>query len=441
MAGSESGSSEPRTEIIRARPTKEFFISTLVRDIELIPSIADLVDNSFDGAIRTRPDRNFAGLRVSIEIRPDHFKIGDNCGGIDPDIARNYAFCFGRPKGTPPLPHSVGQFGVGMKRALFKLGNWFRVDSSTSQWVYFVEEDVKAWSEDEENWNFSMKGLRPAPGDVTPGTNILVKELNPSVSQDFARIEFKKRLMEDLATRHHEALREGLVIEVDTIPVQSKVLDLFASPRLRPGVRVYDVTPLPKGKSVHVRLVTGLFDGGDQNAADAGWYVFCNGRMVLAADKSTTTAWGFGGTIPRYHPQYSLFRGYAFFDSEDSSLLPWRTTKTEVDEDSLVYRGARDEMAILARPVIDFINSIKEDTSQIHEEPDLGIVPVDSFAASQTFTAPDMAPRKKPKTEVTVSYHVLIREADAALEAIGARNYREMGKKTFRYYYEAEVRR
>jgi hypothetical protein len=39
---------------IQASPTKELFISMLVRDIELTPAIVDLVDNSFDGAIRLR---------------------------------------------------------------------------------------------------------------------------------------------------------------------------------------------------------------------------------------------------------------------------------------------------------------------------------------------------------------------------------------------------
>src|SRR5574340_703783 len=97
---------DPR--IIDARPTKEFFVFMLTRDIQLIDAIADLVDNCVDGARRTRPDGNFDGLWVRIEVAADHFRIADNCGGIPVNVARNYAFRFGRPPGMEPTPHSVG---------------------------------------------------------------------------------------------------------------------------------------------------------------------------------------------------------------------------------------------------------------------------------------------------------------------------------------------
>ena len=38
---------------IDAAPTKDFFIHMLVRDIELIPAIGDLVDNCIDGDLQT----------------------------------------------------------------------------------------------------------------------------------------------------------------------------------------------------------------------------------------------------------------------------------------------------------------------------------------------------------------------------------------------------
>lgn len=72
--------------VVRGEPTKEFFISMLVRDIGLIPAIVDLVDNSVDGARRVRPTngdvsdqaRRFDGLYVAIRISPDAFEIADN---------------------------------------------------------------------------------------------------------------------------------------------------------------------------------------------------------------------------------------------------------------------------------------------------------------------------------------------------------------------------
>src|SRR4051812_10996539 len=107
---------------VNAKPTKDFFISMLVRDIELFPAIADLIDNSLDGARSLRGSSRFDGLRVDVTVEPERFVIHDNCGGISVTTARDYAFRFGRPEGFTPIAHSIGQFGVGMKRALFKLG-------------------------------------------------------------------------------------------------------------------------------------------------------------------------------------------------------------------------------------------------------------------------------------------------------------------------------
>ena len=96
---------------INASPTKEFFIYMLTRDIPLTRAILDLVDNSVDGARRMQANGDFNGLWVRVELDRNHLKIADNCGGIPVDIARNYAFRFGRLR-MLLTPGSVGQFGV-----------------------------------------------------------------------------------------------------------------------------------------------------------------------------------------------------------------------------------------------------------------------------------------------------------------------------------------
>src|SRR5512138_3512588 len=69
--------------IINAAPTKELFISMLIRDVTLRDAIGDLLDNCIDGALRLRPDGNYKGLKVEIELdtAKGHFTINDNCGG------------------------------------------------------------------------------------------------------------------------------------------------------------------------------------------------------------------------------------------------------------------------------------------------------------------------------------------------------------------------
>lgn len=129
---------------IDAAPTKAFFVEMLTKDIPLEQAVLDLVDNSIDGAKRMNPT-TFDGRTVEITVTKDEFRITDNCGGFDKDTARSYAFRFGRPAGAPGTAHSVGQFGVGMKRALFKFGNHFVVRSATTEDMWAVDVRVDDW--------------------------------------------------------------------------------------------------------------------------------------------------------------------------------------------------------------------------------------------------------------------------------------------------------
>ena len=114
---------------IDAEPTKAFFVEMLTKDIGLEQAVLDLVDNSVDGAKALKGDNPllpFEGREIQIMISKEKFEIFDNCGGFDSEAARTYAFRFGRPQGGQNrTPHSIGQFGVGMKRSLFKFGNRF----------------------------------------------------------------------------------------------------------------------------------------------------------------------------------------------------------------------------------------------------------------------------------------------------------------------------
>ncbi len=61
---------------------------------------------------------------VKIEIAKDHFSIADNCGGIPRIVAKNYAFKMGREPDDDrdADAETIGMYGVGMKRAIFKMG-------------------------------------------------------------------------------------------------------------------------------------------------------------------------------------------------------------------------------------------------------------------------------------------------------------------------------
>ncbi|MDO9413647.1 MAG: ATP-binding protein [Pseudolabrys sp.] len=317
---------------IDAAPTKAFFVDMLVRDIPLETAILDLVDNSVDGAKRFgTASKHFDGKRVEIELSKEKFRIFDNCGGFDQEAARLYAFRFGRAAKAPRTPHSIGQFGVGMKRALFKFGRHFIVQSATDKDAWAIDVDVNKW-ETEADWHFPWATFKSS--DISrnnPGTEIVVDQLRPEVSAKFGSEKFSDGIAGLIKSKHRQFIAKGLSISVNGAHIDATDLNLLIGDDggLKPGVD--NLTVSAGGAKVDIRIVVGL---GASLPREAGWYVICNGRIILEGDRRSVTGWGLleeeagRAILPSYHNQFARFRGIVSFDSEDSARVPWNTTKT-----------------------------------------------------------------------------------------------------------------
>lgn len=237
---------------INAMPTKGLFIDMLVKDVDLIDCISDLVDNSIDGAKRLRPDGDYAGLKITITFNTGSFIIEDNCGGISLDVAINQAFRFGRPVGTKATTGSVGQFGLGMKRALFKLGKWFQVSITAEKEEFSLTVDVDKWSESDlpNAWNFKIDdGLVQLPeGEVYSveqrKTRIEVRQLRPEAIRQFENPAYNTDFQAKLSDAQNEFLDKGLAIEVNGTYLNSEKFQMLFSDDLKPAH--VSSTPMPQ---------------------------------------------------------------------------------------------------------------------------------------------------------------------------------------------------
>ena len=448
-----------------ARPEKRFFISMLVKDIELIPAILDLVDNSIDGAKRIRPGgkargrkraSRFAGLYVDLEVGADEFVIRDNCGGIEIEQARNYAFRFGRAEDIHGPVGEVGQFGIGMKRALFKLGNRFLIESAADSSRFTLPVDVRKWSKDKRrNWTFRFDVVEEGVDvpEAERGTRITVRELHPSVALELGTGLAVSRLRTDLELRHQRALDQGLAVRLNGKQLNPVVPRLAWSDEFIPLHREDKVRDA--GGVVEMAVYAGLEPSDDEDVdtdeaepvqTRAGWYFFCNDRLLFSADKSPLTGWGTAAAA--YHPQYRLFRGYVFLSAADSSLLPWNTSKTGVDQDSGFFVAAQREMFNALRMAQAVMNRLKterqtrpEDDRIVtealaHAEPtELSELPV-----SETFVVPNDPPRRRrPSRLKPIRYSVEPDDFDAVAEQVGTDSAPEVGRETFYHYLMTEV--
>ena len=306
-------------EVVSALPTKAFFVDMLTKDVSLPSAIMDLIDNCVDGALRLRGEGSLEGLSVSLTINDAEFVICDNCGGIPLDTARQYAFRFGRAEGAPSYDNSVGLFGVGMKRAMFKLGRRFEVYSESERDFFMVSVDVDAWQK-ESDWKFPLdtEEHSTAKPKETGGTKIRVWDLHEGVASQFAMSGFLSRLRTEISAKHQIYLERGLTIQVNrTLLIATSVKFAFLPQLLNPAHEELNYN------GVTVNLFSGIGEAGSRARLDAGWYVYCNGRMVVKADQTELTGWGTLGTnrIPKYHHQFARFRGCVFFNSLQSSEL------------------------------------------------------------------------------------------------------------------------
>jgi len=350
-------------------PSKELFIDMLVKDLSLKDAIGDLVDNSVDAAnkMASQFKTDLSKFLIHISFDKNHFSISDNAGGIEEDVARKYAFKLGKPKNYSPGKHTIGQFGIGMKRAFFKLGEHIVVESVALKSAFDLTISVKEWRdrEDETDWDFNFTEAPNLKSHPLKGTRtkIVVTQLKHDAKNQFSEPQFLIDLQNEIAKEHQFAINKGLKIYINSDkslnttnpgkPLQAPKITLISDKDFKP---CYWNHTFPNG--LKVEIITGI---SEDIGEDGGWYIFCNERLILGPDTTEITGWKGGKSkggkegkeLPKYHDQYFRFRGYVFFSSDDSSKLPWTTSKTGIDKDSPEYSFTKTQMILMAKQATD----------------------------------------------------------------------------------------
>jgi hypothetical protein len=422
------------TNSVNAHPTKEFFISMLTRDISSDRAILDLIDNSIDAANQN----NITDANIKISLNDAEFSIYDNAGGIDLETAKTYAFRFGRSSKNPLTPNSVGQFGVGMKRTLFKLGNAFYVESQKNRMAYRVTVDVDSWLIDETNWDFQYEILE-APSTNEGETRIVITKLRDEAKDLFRDTVFLNNLGQEISAAYFKKLHNGLMVELNNQKIKSDDLIIKTSDKLSCLISQIQID----GVTISIRC--GI---SDRVWDDGGWYVVCNDRLVVQADQTETTGWGISGN-PKYHADFAYFRGLVDFSCNDSSKLPWTTTKTGVDRDNKIYKAALHHMSLSMKPVLSFLRDLAQETAA-HKEGTLKNTPLAEAITLATkvriLEAPTSDEFKRPEKETPppdakvahIQYYVPIDRYEKAKMVLSASSKKEIGEKTFDYFYGYE---
>jgi hypothetical protein len=441
---------------VQAYVTKTFLIDIITRDIGMTEAILELVDNSLDRAVEIfdidvtrgltenyRFDKRrklLEPITINIHLSRNEFIIEDNCGGIDRDDLKNEVFIFGNPKEYEQY-NGLSAFGIGMKRAFFKLGKKVELYTRTKKDESAVIWDINQWLElGEAEWDISFSDVNDLSIKYkykTPGTIIKVEELNEATRLRFGQVDFIKNLRDRLQTGYALFIKSGFRIMLNGTEI-SQNLPVFAKSD-EFGLSVKKI----KYNDVDIVLEAGISPIKDRTPR--GWYVFCNGRMVLEADKTKETGWGI--LLPQFHPKYNHFLGFASFKSQNVKSLPWSSSKWGVERDSPVYLYALEEMQIQTEPVINLLDRWKD----IRDEDDVSTVAlkdllsdvqeISLFASAQNEMLFEYKP-KRPKSDVTrISFLKPKTLVESVKQALGNPKMKNsaVGELTFDYYVEREL--
>ncbi|MFC4726903.1 ATP-binding protein [Coralloluteibacterium thermophilus] len=435
-----------------ASPEKRLFISLLTRDIPLIAAFLDLIDNSINATVEPHSSRLRSAdqylelfgdstitpqVDINISLSPDKVEITDTAGGICAKTAKEHVFKFGRGNEPSSGTDRLSVYGIGLKRALFKLGNKIVMRSDHVEGGFELKLDVAKWAKtSEERWTFNITPRKPVPPEKT-GTSIVVTELYDEVTRRLEDGVFESQLRESIAKTYAYYLAKFVRINVGKTSIEGINLELSGNH----ASESFDFD----GVSCAITAGIGVPQAGAFRDKSAGWFVFCNGRAVVSADKSPLTGWG-GNGLPIFQPKHRPFLGTVFFVSDDPERLPWTTTKSAINEDSSVWQATKRQMAVLGRVVISFLDGRYTDEGTEIPSRDLQeamgpskVTPLSVAAGKQKKSF--KAPEKVSQPSVRIQYDALvedIRKIAKHLKRPGMSGS-DVGRHTFHYFLRNEV--
>ncbi|WP_079228833.1 ATP-binding protein [Pseudomonas putida] len=399
--------SAPEKISIDTRPSKAVVVDSLTRDISIQACIFDLIDNSIDAARNTMSriqsgadsgalPESYQAYKICLNFSGDFFSISDNCGGIAAEHLKKSVLRFGE-RSAHNL--GIGVFGVGLNRALFRIGKVTYLESDTGLERCVLSLDTDNYLQT-EGWDLAAEKYS-STGKV--GTSIKISSFSNETSQLMAGEDFEADLISEIGRRYGKFIDKQLIIEVNEQEVESQLVKLRVDGPYATDSKFFKVS---EGISVYIECgqhskhkfsAERGYDkaSNSQLTGEYGWNIYCNERAVLISDKSWKTGW-----LTKFHTEFYGFVGHVSFICKDPSRLPWNTTKSDVDLNNSAYQAALKDMAKFAlnwRKNSGDAKSKKKNHEVLEGQPQ--DLPGPDSAAPGVNAGAKPAPKPKPKPE------------------------------------------
>jgi len=418
-------------------PTKQLFIDVLTKDIGIRDCILDLLDNSVDSYVRHKVKGRG---RVSLDLN-GKITIFDNCGGISKDDMEKEVFRFGVSK-PRALMSTIGFYGIGLKRALFKLGSSFVVETDDGSDYSKLELQVSQWLE-QGGWKHegSTRKSKLQPKQK-PYTRIAVKELRDEANEVLTNaflVDLKETIRIYYTLYSHKKI---------DFYFQGKKLEPFDL-KIRVGGEYSPANVIEEIDGVRAK-VTCWIEPTEKRTEKVrgrqGWNVFMNDRLVIHDDVSEETGWsGEDGQLPKMHSIYNQFRGLVFLNSKDPAKLPINTMKNGFNTENKVYHKLLKLMITSARPLVKYLSGkydeVDEKEQEIverianQEKGEVRMIDVLKLKTPQQFSTPA---RVAKVSMPTIKYQKPKEKVDKVKKYLKVKTHPEVGSRTFDYFFSAE---
>lgn len=434
-----------------ASPEKRLFISLITRDISLIDAFLDVIDNSINAALEPLADqlktaddyqqvlgesRSKPKVTISITFNRTSILVTDNASGISSNAAKDDVFRFGPREHSGEVSDRLSVYGIGLKRAMFKFGDRIQIISDHQDGGFELDLNVPRWERlQQQRWTFEITPRSPTKKDR--GTQIEVTKLHDDVVSRLQDGLFERQLIDRVARTYSFFIGRIVNIEINGNQIAKESFEIGSN---------YSSDKFKAGR-VSCNITAGIAlteHGGTYKDRNSGWFIFCNGRAVLSADKSTLTGWG-GGGLPIFQPKHRPFLGTVFFVSADPEALPWTTTKSSVNEESSVWQQARRHMVATGRVLTNFLDKRYSGEGTEIESAALGEATgkrTSIFSAATSENRTFKAPTKPPAKETRVQYTARVedvRKIEAYIRKPNA-GASEVGRHTFKYFLKNVIK-
>lgn len=342
---------------VRTLPTKEVSVLSLIRDVSVEACINDLIDNAIDAAreilLKQRPqdiDENglpisYTGFWIKLSVGDTGVQITDNCGGMSSAKVSESVLAFGEQS---QKSFAIGLYGVGLNRAVFKIGEQVKIKTTTENETTNIDFSVPEYLKSSD-WD--LEGTVSSP-DGEPGTEISLTKPTYESRKVIGRDSAIKGMEKDISEIYSTFIKKGFEIEFNGSPIQPHFVEI----RDDSPFPVMEETLPEDEEGVRIHIVAGQHidhkfsaepdytpGNNDDLTSDYGWNIICNDRPVVRRNREELTGWD-----AIFHSQFYGFVGYVWFYSKEGEKLPWNTSKTGVDVPNRAYQKALQEMSKFA---------------------------------------------------------------------------------------------